>query len=451
MRSMFKSVQAVRGKPLCGEITVPGDKSISHRALIISSIAIGTSKISGILEGADVLTTKRAMQALGATIECFEDCVWSIVGRGVGGLRAPNSVLDLGNSGTTARLLMGLLSTHNFNTILTGDASLCKRPMDRVIIPLRMMGGDFESDSRYKLPLTVKGNLETLPINYKLPMASAQVKSAIILAGLNAPGSTVVSEPIASRDHTENLLRAFGANIRVEELGDGARSIAVEGQPELKGTEISIPGDISSAAFPLVAALIVPNSKVKIVNVGINPLRIGLINVLSAMGGKITITNKREKNGELIGDIEAKSSSLRGVRVSANDVPAMIDEFPILAVAAAFASGETRMEGLSELRIKESDRLLVIANSLTKLGIKVEIGDDWLIVSGVKDDGCLPEGGSQISVELDHRIAMSFLVMGLASSKPISIDDYRPVVTSFPNFAEKMQELGADLSMDLCR
>ena len=442
-------MQAIRGKSLRGEITIPGDKSISHRALIISSIAIGVSKISGILEGADVLATKRAMQALGATIECSEDRVWSIVGRGVGGLRAPNSVLDLGNSGTTARLLMGLLATHSFNTILTGDASLCKRPMDRVIIPLRMMGCDFESDARYKLPLTVKGNSETLPISYKLPMASAQVKSAIIFAGLNAPGSTIVTEPIASRDHTENLLRAFGANINVDKLCDGARCITVEGQPELKGTEISIPGDISSAAFPLVAALLVPNSKVKIVNVGINPLRTGLIKVLSKMGGKISITNKREKNGELIGDIEAKTSCLRGVQVRANDVPAMIDEFPILAVAAAFASGETRMEGLSELRVKESDRLLVIANSLKKLGIKVELGHDWLIVSGVKGEGRLPEGGSQISVELDHRIAMSFLIMGLASSKPISIDDYNPVATSFPNFAEKMQGLGADLSMDV--
>lgn len=427
--------------PLTGTATVPGDKSISHRALILGACAVGETRISGLLEAEDVLATANAMRELGAEITRTEDG-WRVYGRGVGGLIEPNTVIDMGNSGTGARLVIGLVASHSFTTFVSGDLSLSARPMNRVIEPLSHMGAVFWSRSEGRLPLAVRGACDPLPIVYTLPVASAQVKSAILLAGLNAPGATTVIEPQPTRDHTELMLTHFGADVRIDNLANGNRSITLIGQPEISGREVVVPSDVSSAAFPLVAALLVPESRIVIKGVGLNPLRIGLLDTLMEMGARISITNHRAYTGEPAADLTVEASQLHGVDVPADRVPAMIDEFPILAVAAACASGTTRMRGLGELRVKESDRLAAIAHGLSKCGLEVLMGEDWLEIHGA---GGQPPGGGPVVVDMDHRIAMAFLVLGAASRAPVTIDDATPIGTSFPNFVALMNKLGAGI------
>ncbi len=429
---------------LHGDITVPGDKSISHRALILGACAVGETTIEGLLAADDVLHTAAAMRRLGATVERSSDR-WRVVGRGVGGLDEPADILDFGNSGTAARLVIGLLATHPFFSVFTGDESLRRRPMKRVIAPLTQMGAAIVARSGDRLPLAMHGAADPLPIEYRIPIASAQVKSAILLAGLNAPGRTSVIEPAATRDHTERLLRHFGAEVDVCVLADGGRQVAVTGQPELSGTAVSVPADISSAAFPLVAALTTAGSRVTVRGVGVNPLRTGLLDTLTEMGARMSIFDGRERSGEPIADITAELSSLRGVDVPAARVPAMIDEFPILAVAAACASGVTRMSGLAELKVKESDRLTAIATGLRACGVNVESGEDWLTIEGC---GGPPPGGGRVAVQFDHRIAMAFLVLGMAGQATVTIDDARAIATSFPGFTDLMNGLGARISAD---
>ncbi len=425
--------------PIAGIVAVPGDKSISHRALILGSCAVGETAISGLLEAEDVLATAGAMRRLGADVSRSSEG-WQIFGRGVGGFAEPDSVLDMGNSGTGARLVIGLIASHPFTTFFSGDASLSARPMNRVIEPLRRVGATFWSRSGGRLPLAVRGADAPLPIVYTLPVASAQVKSAILLAALNAPGKTTVIEPQPTRDHTEAMLNHFGAEVETEALADGGRAITLVGQPELTGREVVVPGDISSAAFPLVAASLVPGSRVTLRNVGINPLRAGLLETLGDMGAHISVTDRRVQAGEPVADLLIEASPLNGVEVPAGRVPAMIDEFPVLAAAAACANGVTRMHGLAELRVKESDRLAAIASGLAACGVRVEIGEDWLVVHGA---GGPPPGGGQVMANMDHRIAMAFLVLGMASRAPVRIDDAEPIATSFPNFQTLMNGLGA--------
>lgn len=427
-----------------GDIAVPGDKSISHRALILGACAVGETTIEGLLAADDVLRTAAAMRCLGAVVERSSDR-WRVVGRGVGGLDEPTDVLDFGNSGTAARLVIGLLATHPFFGVFTGDESLRRRPMRRVIAPLTQMGAAIRARSGDRLPLAMQGAVDPLPIEYRLPIASAQVKSAILLAGLNAPGRTIVIEPAATRDHTERLLRHFGAEVDVCVLADGGRRVAVTGQPELSGTAVRVPGDISSAAFPLIAALTTVGSRVTVRGVGINPLRTGLLETLTEMGARLTIFDCREQSGEPVADITAESSSLRGVVVPAARVPAMIDEFPILAVAAACASGVTHMSGLAELKVKESDRLMAIATGLRACGVNVESGEDWLAIEGCSGP---PPGGGRVAVQFDHRIAMAFLVLGMASKETVTIDDARAIGTSFPGFTDLMNGLRARIAAD---
>lgn len=433
-------------RALRGRSFVPGDKSISHRALMLAAVAVGRSRISGLLEGEDVLRTAAGLRALGAAIVREGDGVYRVDGVGVGGLMESESVLDLGNSGTGARLLIGLVATHPFTSFFTGDASLCRRPMGRVTAPLSRMGAAFVSRDG-KLPLTCMGARMPIPIVETMSVASAQVKSAILLAGLNAPGETTVIEPARTRDHTEILLRHFGAAVRSEDLADKDvdetklnHAVSVLGQPELVARDVTVPGDPSSAAFPIVAALLAEDGDVTIENVCVNPLRIGLYETLKEMGADITFENERRQGGEPIADIHARSSRLAGVNVPASRAPAMIDEYPILAVAAAFAEGETAMQGLSELRVKESDRLGAIAKGLAAAGANVEASGDALTVRG---SGSRPAGGAAIETGLDHRIAMAFLVMGLAARDRIAIDDADMIATSFPGFAELMNALGA--------
>lgn len=425
--------------PLAGVVAVPGDKSISHRALILGASAIGETAISGLLEAEDVLATAEAMGRLGADVSRSSEG-WRIFGRGVGGLAEPGSVLDMGNSGTGARLVIGLVASHPFTSFFSGDASLSARPMNRVIEPLRRVGATFWSRSGGRLPLAVRGAADPLPIVYTLPVASAQVKSAILLAGLNAPGTTTVVEPQPTRDHTEAMLCHFGAEVETETLADGGRRITLVGQPELTGREVVVPGDFSSAAFPLVAASLIPGSRVTLRNVGVNPLRTGLLETLGDMGARISVTNRRVQAGEPVADLIVEASSLEGVEVPAGRVPAMIDEFPVLAAAAACAGGITRMQGLAELRVKESDRLAAIVRGLTACGILVEIGEDWLVVHGT---GGAPPGGGQVTADMDHRIAMAFLVLGMACRAPVRIDDAESMATSFPSFVTLMNGLGA--------
>lgn len=431
------------GAGLRGRIRVPGDKSVSHRSLMLGALALGETEIHGLLEGEDVLRTAEAMRQLGGEAIRGEDGIWRARGRGNGGLAEAADVLDLGNAGTGTRLLMGLVASYPMTTFFTGDASLRSRPMARVADPLRLMGADFVTRSRGRPPLAVIGTDSPRPITYKLPVASAQVKSAILLAGLNTPGITTVIEPEHTRDHTELMLRGFGVDVRVEETPEG-RASSIIGQPELKGRKIIVPGDPSSAAFPIVAALILPGSDVVIENVGLNPHRIGLIDTLIEMGGAIEIQNARIEAGEKVGDLHVKHSHLTGVTVPAARAPSMIDEYPILSVAAAFAEGETKMLGLGELRVKESDRLGAMARGLAACGVAVEEGEDWLAVKG---NGKKPKGGAHIEVNLDHRPAMSFLVLGLAAEKPVSIDDGSPIDTSFPGFADLMNGMGATISL----
>jgi 3-phosphoshikimate 1-carboxyvinyltransferase len=427
-------------RALKGSVAAPGDKSISHRALMFGALAVGETRIEGLLEGEDVIATARALRALGAGIERLGEGAWRVSGRGVGGLIEPGDVLDLGNSGTSARLLMGILATHPFTTLLTGDASLRSRPMNRVMEPLKRIGATFAPREGGRFPLAITGTAEPVPIEYALTVPSAQVKSAILLAGLAAPGRTSVIEREPSRDHSERMLRHFGAEVTVEDLGDGRRLASVVGQPELRGAKISVPGDISSAAFVLVAAAIVPGSRVTVQGVGVNPLRAGIIETLREMGADITLAHLREESGEPVADITCAHAPLKGVDVPAERAPRMIDEYPILAAAAACAEGTTRMRGLKELRVKESDRLAAIARGLAAVGVKVEEGEDWLAVHGA---GASPKGDARIAVDLDHRIAMAFLVLGAASREGIAVDDAQPVETSFPRFASLMNGLGA--------
>ncbi len=432
---------------LNGRIRVPGDKSISHRALMLGALAVGETRITGLLEAEDVLATARAVSQLGAELERDEAGQWRVQGRGLGGLVAPEDVLDLGNSGTGARLMMGILASHPLTAVLTGDPSLRSRPMARVAAPLQLMGATISAREGCRLPLTLTGSADPLPIRYRLPVASAQVKSAVLLAGLNAPGETTVIEPEPTRDHSERMLRHFGAEVAVEDVvGDGAeiRQIRLSGQPELSAAAVQVPGDPSSAAFPAVAALLLPGAEMTIEGVGLNPLRSGLYETLREMGAEIREEDPRELGGEPVADLVVRASSLSGVTVPAERAPRMIDEYPILAVAAACAEGQTVMEGLGELRVKESDRLASMAAGLTACGVKVEEGSDRLVVQG--RGGRIPGGNAApIATRLDHRIAMSFLVLGLAAEQPVTIDDGTPIDTSFPGFAEMMAGLGARL------
>ena len=427
--------------PLKGRIAIPGDKSISHRALMLSALAVGTSRVTGLLEGHDVLATAAAMRAMGASIERTGDGEWVIDGVGVGGLLQPREALDMGNSGTSTRLLMGLVSSHPITTTFTGDASLSGRPMGRVIDPLSQMGADITASPGGRLPLMVRGLAPAVPIEYRLPVASAQVKSAILLAGLNTAGITTVIEPVPTRDHSERMLKGFGATLDVEVEPDGTRWISVMGEAELQPQTIVVPGDPSSAAFFIVAALLVPGSDVTIANVGLNPTRAGLVEVLQAMGGDIELLDPREVGGEPVADLRVRHSLLRGIAVDPAVAPSMIDEYPILFVAAALAEGATVTTGLDELRVKESDRLSVMAAGLAAIGVRVEESEDGLVIHGTGGDP-LP-GGATIAGHLDHRICMSFAIAGLISKAPVTIDDMAPVATSFPNFEAQLDGLQA--------
>ena len=433
---------AAPGNPLQGRVRVPGDKSISHRSLILGLLAIGETTIEGLLEGDDVLRTGKACEALGARIERLGPGSWKVAGVGIGGLSSPDGVLDFGNAGTGSRLMMGVAGSHPITATFDGDTSLRKRPMARILDPLVMMGTSIVSqEAGGRVPLTLKGPAETTPITYETPVPSAQIKSAVLLAGLNSPGTVTVIENEASRDHTERMLRLFGATITVEHNGEAGRKITLQGQPELRGSPVIVPSDPSSAAFPIVAALIVPGSDIVIEGVMMNPLRTGLITTLLEMGASIERVNEREEGGETVADLRVRHSALRGVDVPAHRAPSMIDEYPILAVASAFATGETRMRGLHELRVKESDRLEAVADGLAQARVSHRIEGDDLIVEG---NGEPPEGGGVAATHLDHRIAMSFLVMGLAARKGMGIDDGAMIATSFPSFIPLMRGLGAE-------
>ena len=425
---------------LSGTVTVPGDKSISHRALMFGALAVGETRIEGLLEGEDVLATAAALRAMGATIERRGAGAWAVHGVGVGGLLQPRAALDMGNSGTSTRLLMGLVASHAVTATFIGDASLSRRPMGRVIEPLSRMGASFASAPGGRLPATLTGACPALPIRYLLPVASAQVKSAVLLAGLNTPGRTTVVEAIATRDHSERMLRGFGAEVSVEETPEG-RAIAITGEAELRPQAITVPGDPSSAAFPLVAALIVPGSRVTIANVGLNPTRDGLVRVLRMMGADIVAANPRSVGGEPVADLVVTAGPLRGIEVPPEVAPSMIDEYPILFVAAALAQGRTVMRGLEELRVKESDRIAVMAAGLAACGVAVEELPDGLIVEGRGGDPV--PGGATVAGHLDHRIAMSFAILGLRAAAPIVVDDAAPIATSFPDFLPLMARLGA--------
>ncbi|MGE0211212.1 MAG: 3-phosphoshikimate 1-carboxyvinyltransferase [Parvibaculaceae bacterium] len=425
---------------LKGTVTVPGDKSISHRALMLGATAIGETSITGLLEAEDVLNTARAMAALGAAVERRGKGQWQVRGVGVGGYVEPAELLDFGNSGTGARLAAGLLATTPIKVRMVGDASLSRRPMGRIIAPLERMGARFEAAEGGRLPMTLLGARDAIPIEYALPVPSAQVKSAVLLAGLNAPGRTTVMEKEATRDHTERMFTAFGARVSVRSV-DAIRHVSVEGHHELVAQPVAVPGDPSSAAFPLVAALISEGSDVTVEKVLLNPTRTGLLVTLADMGAEIDVRNRREDGGEAVADLHVRSSRLKGIHVPPGRAPSMIDEYPVLAVAAAFAEGVTRMEGLSELRVKESDRLAAVAAGLAANGVEVRIGDDWLEVEG--RGGAAKLGGGRVATHLDHRIAMSFLVMGLASAAPVTVDDTGMVATSFPEFLDLMTGLGA--------
>lgn len=430
-------------RPLAGRIRVPGDKSISHRALMLSALAVGESRIEGLLEGEDVLATAAALRAMGAGIERGADGAWTVAGVGVGGLLQPEGALDMGNSGTSTRLLMGLLASHPLTATFVGDASLSRRPMGRVIEPLAQMGADITASPGGRLPLMLRGICPAVPIDYRLRVASAQVKSAILLAGLNTPGITRVIEPVPTRDHSERMLAGFGARIEVETDGEGARTIAIHGEAELVPQRITVPGDPSSAAFPVVAALLVPGSDIVVENVGLNPTRAGLYEMLRMMGADLSFEDRRTVGGEPVADIRVRHSRLTGIDVPPEIAPSMIDEFPILFVAAAMARGRTTTRGLEELRVKESDRLALMARGLSRLGVEVEETEDGLIIDGRDGTPFAPPPGTIIAAELDHRIAMSFAVAGLVSTNPVTIDDMAPVATSFPGFAAMLRDLGA--------
>lgn len=421
------------GAPLKGTIRVPGDKSISHRSIMLGALAVGETRVTGLLEGEDVLSTAAAMRAMGAEVERTGEGEWRVHGVGVGGLLQPGQALDMGNSGTSTRLLMGLVASHGITASFIGDASLSKRPMGRVIEPLSRMGADFTASPGGTLPLMLRGACPAVPIEYRLPVASAQVKSAVLLAGLNTPGVTTVIEPIPTRDHSERMLRGFGAELTVDFDSAGERVIRIRGEAELRPQVIEVPGDPSSAAFFMVAALIVPGSDLTIENVGLNPTRAGLVEVLRAMGGQIEELNARVVGGEPVADLRVRHSRLQGIAVDPALAPSMIDEFPALFVAAALAEGTTVTTGLDELRVKESDRLSVMAAALTAAGARLTEQEDGLTIQGSGGDP-LPGTASAIATHLDHRIAMSMAVAGLASRVGVEVDDTRPIATSFPTF-----------------
>ncbi len=435
-----RPLTAHRSGPLKGRVRVPGDKSISHRALMLGALATGRTRIKGLLEGEDVVNTAKALTALGAPARKVGD-TWEVLGRGVGGLSQPDRPLDFGNSGTGTRLMMGVVAGQPITVTMTGDASLSRRPMGRILKPLRQMGLQVVEGDKDTLPLTVKGSAALVPIVYDLPVASAQLKSAILIAGLAAAGeTTVIGEE--TRDHTERMLQFFGAKVRTERRGDKV-AITVTGEAELKGGDITVPGDPSSAAFLAAAALIVPGSEVFVDGVLINPTRRGFYDTLIEMGADVAFTNERSEGGEPVADLRVRTSKLKGVRVPPQRAPSMIDEYPILAVVAAFADGETRMEGLAELKVKESDRLAATADGLIANGVAARVDGDTLIVSGAGAGGV--KGGGKVVTHMDHRIAMSFLVMGLASAASVTIDDETFIATSFKEFRGLMESIGAKL------
>lgn len=433
-----RPMRTSRSPSLVGRLRVPGDKSISHRALMFGAMSLGETVIKGLLEGEDVLATGRAMQALGARVE-KRDGKWHVDGLGVGGFLEPREALDFGNAGTGVRLAMGLVGTYGFVTRFVGDASLSARPMGRVLDPLRSIGVEVVEHHDNRLPIALRGPRTPVPISYTVPMASAQVKSCVLLAGLVIPGTTTVIEPVMTRDHTEKMLRGFGARIDVETMAGGGRRIEVAGLPDLRGQQVVVPGDPSSAAFPIVAGLIVPGSDLVVENVLMNPTRTGLIDTLIEMGADIALENPRQSGGEDIADVHVRHSRLRGISVPEERAPSMIDEYPVLAVAAAFAEGETHMRGISELRVKESDRLAAVARGLAANGVTCTEGADFLIVRG----GAKHIGGGTVETHLDHRIAMSFLVMGMAADRAVAVDDATMIATSFPSFERDFAALGA--------
>ncbi|MDC0652912.1 3-phosphoshikimate 1-carboxyvinyltransferase [Planktomarina temperata] len=429
--------------PLRGQADVPGDKSISHRSLILGALSLGETRIQGLLEGDDVLDTGKAMQAFGAEVINHGGGSWSVHGVGVGGFAEPDHVIDCGNSGTGVRLIMGAMATSPIAATFTGDGSLNKRPMGRVTDPLALFGAQSYGRSEGRLPLTLIGAAQALPVRYEVPMPSAQVKSAVLLAGLNAPGQTVVIEKEATRDHTERMLVGFGAELTVEQT-DAGRVITLTGQPELRPQDITVPRDPSSAAFPVCAALIVEGSDVLVPNIGLNPTRAGLFYTLQEMGADLTFENMREEGGEPVADLRAKySPDMQGISVPPERAASMIDEYPILSVVASFAHGVTRMHGVKELRVKESDRIEAMATGLRAAGVTVQDGPDWWHVHGL---GGAVKGGALAATHLDHRIAMSFLILGMGAREGMSIDDGGPVATSFPIFEPLMAALGASIA-----
>ncbi|MEI9994139.1 MAG: 3-phosphoshikimate 1-carboxyvinyltransferase [Rhizomicrobium sp.] len=444
MRTPPRPLKARKAATLRGTAEVPGDKSISHRALILGALTVGETAITGLLEAEDVLNTATAMRAFGAVVSRDAPGAWRVAGRGVGGWAEPDDVLDFGNSGTGSRLVMGAMATTPIAAVFTGDASLRGRPMARVLDPLLGFGATYTARARGLMPVTLCGAREPISVEHHVAVASAQVKSALLLAALGAPGRSRIAQDALTRDHTEKMLAAFGAAIAVEPLPTG-EAVYVTGEVELKPCAVDVPRDPSSAAFPLVAALIVPGSEVRIPAVLLNPRRIGLITTLLEMGAKIAIENERSSGGERIGDLVVRASALKGVEVPPARAPAMIDEYPILAVAAAFAEGRTVMRGLEELRVKESDRLSAIATGLKANGVRIEETHDTLAVEGRGADGV--PGGGRVATHLDHRIAMSFLVMGLAARDAVSVDDTAMIATSFPEFEGLMRELGADFQV----
>jgi len=435
------SMTSRRAGPLKGEARVPGDKSISHRALILGALAVGETHITGLLEGEDVLATAQAMRALGADVVRLGAGEWRVHGVGVGGFAEPEDVIDCGNSGTGVRLIMGAMATCPITATFTGDASLRSRPMARITDPIALFGAQAVGRAGGRLPMTIVGAAEPVPVDYTTPVPSAQVKSAVLLAGLGAPGQTVVTEKEATRDHTERMLAGFGAEITVAQTEAG-RVITLTGQPELKPQDIAVPRDPSSAAFPVCAALIVEGSDVLVPNIGLNPTRAGLFDTLREMGADLAYENPREEGGEPVADLRARySPDMKGIRVPPERAASMIDEYPILSVVAAFAKGETEMVGVRELRVKESDRIDAMACGLEANGVTVSQGEDFMTVSGTGPGGV--PGGGLAAARLDHRIAMSFLVLGMAAKAAVRIDDGAPIATSFPDFEPLMAALGA--------
>jgi 3-phosphoshikimate 1-carboxyvinyltransferase len=433
-----------KGGPLKGEAHVPGDKSISHRALILGALSVGETRITGLLEGQDVLDTGKAMQAFGAEVTDHGGGEWTVHGVGVGGFAEPDQVIDCGNSGTGVRLIMGAMATSPITATFTGDASLNARPMGRVTDPLKQFGAQAFGRDGGRLPMTIVGAVDPVPVRYTVPVPSAQVKSAVLLAGLNAPGETAVIEKEATRDHTERMLAGFGAELSVDETEEG-RLITLSGQPELTPQTIVVPRDPSSAAFPVCAALLVEGSDVLVPNIGLNPTRAGLFHTLLEMGANLTFENMRDEGGEPVADLRARfSPDMEGIAVPPERAASMIDEYPVLSVVAAFARGRTEMRGVKELRVKECDRIDAMAQGLRAAGIEVEDGEDWWIVHG-RGHGDVP-GGATVESRLDHRIAMSFLVLGLATEKPMRVDDGGPIATSFPIFEDLMTGLGAGVT-----